>query len=251
MIIAQISDTHIDPNNPDAASRIRNLEQCVRDINQLDESPDVVIHTGDLAHNGTPEKYLEAARVLETLCCPLFIAAGNRDDRIALSSIFPESCSLCPDSSFIQYSIDKFPVRLIAADTLSETSNMGGFCKLRADNLRLLLSENPSKPTAIFMHHPPFEIHASKHNWHFNSAEAIAKFEQTLDGAGQVKRIFCGHSHRDVEGVTAGVPASCTPSVAVNLRVGDFPNSDSTDPVYQLHRFDINSGFISQTRIAG
>jgi 3',5'-cyclic AMP phosphodiesterase CpdA len=250
MILVQISDTHIDTEDRNAEARIRDLEKCVRDINGLDTPPDAVIHTGDLAHNATPAKYAEAARILSDLCCPLHIAAGNRDDRIALSSAFPQSCKLLSDSSFIQYSVETYPVRLVAIDTLSSAGNQGSFCQERARNLRNMLEECPSRPTAVFMHHPPFEVRQSKYPWQFDPREEIDLLGQALDGYGQVVRAFCGHSHREAEGKIAGVPASCVPSVAVDLRLGDFPGVAEDAPLYQIHRFDPRTGFVTETRAA-
>ena len=250
MIIVQISDTHIDPEDENAQARIRDLERCVGDINGLDTLPDVVIHTGDLAHNGTPAKYAEAARILSKLRCPLHITAGNRDDRTALNSAFPHSCKLLSDSPYIQYSVETYPLRLVAIDTLSGTSNQGSFCQERAHNLQNMLAENPSKPTAIFMHHPPFEVRQSDYPWQFDSREEIEILEQALEGHGQVVRVFCGHSHREVEGKIAGVLVSSVPSVAVDLRLGDFPGVARKAPVYQIHRFDPRSGFATETRAA-
>jgi 3',5'-cyclic AMP phosphodiesterase CpdA len=250
MIIVQISDTHLDPDNGKAATRIRDLERCVRDINALDPLPDVVIHTGDLAHNGTPEKYVLAARVLSDLRCPLLIAAGNRDDRAALHSAFPQSCRLAPDSRHMQYSADVYPVRLVAIDTLSGASNQGSFCQARARHLQKMLAAGPSRPTAVFMHHPPFEVRESTYPWQFESREAIELLGQALEGHDQVVRAFCGHSHRDAAGQIAGIPVSSTPSVAVDLRLGDFPEAAGKAPVYQVHRFDFRSGFTTETRIA-
>jgi Icc protein len=249
MIIAQISDTHIDLNTQNSASNIQDLKRCVNDINRLDILPDVVIHTGDLAHNGTVEKYSKAAEVFAELRCPLFIAAGNRDDRVALSTTFPDSCSILNDTSYIQYSVDEFSVRLIAIDTLSKTTNMGSFCDVRANNLSEMLAENQTKPTAIFMHHPPFEVYQSKHKWQFDSREDIVILEQALEGHKQVIRAFCGHSHRETEGQMAGIPASCTPSIAMKLRLGEFPDAAATAPVYQIHQFDSYSNFTTKTRI--
>ena len=250
MIIAQISDTHLDPDDPDATNRIRDLERCVNDINGLNSRPDAVIHTGDLTHNGTPEKYKVVASILGALHSPLFIAAGNRDDRGALRSAFPDSCSAPSDTPFIQYSIDKFPVRLIAIDTLSQSSNMGDFCQVRADTLQRLLAENRTKPSVIFMHHPPFEVFESKYRWQFDSQEAISILERSLDGHDQVIRAFCGHSHRDAQGTIAGIPVSCAPSVAVGLRLGEYPEAAETAPVYQIHRFDGRQNFVTETRVA-
>ncbi len=246
MIIAQISDTHIYPDEPNLGNRMPDFERCVADINRLDPQPDVVIHTGDIAHNGTPEKYREAFRVLDQLRSPFFVVAGNRDDRALLRSKLPSLRYLAPDSSFFQYSVETFPLRLISIDTKGAINNMGGYCDARADNLRLALAEHPNTPTVIFMHHPPFEIVESTYRWQFNPPVEIEKVEKALEGQSQVIRVFCGHAHRDARGVVAGIPVSCVPSVAIGLRFGEYPDNA---PVYQVHRLGPDSEFNTETRI--
>ena len=48
MIIAQISDTHLALDTPDANQRIRDFALTVVDLNALDPAPDVIVHTGDI-----------------------------------------------------------------------------------------------------------------------------------------------------------------------------------------------------------
>ena len=139
---------------------------------------------------------------------------------------------------------------MIALDTLSETTNMGSFCKVRADSLRRTLAEDCNKPTAIFMHHPPFEIKDSKFPLQFDTQEAITILSNALDGQRNVIRAFCGHSHRDVTGNISSVPASCVPSVAIDVRLGVFPQSFKTKPVYQIHKYNSHQGFLTETRAA-
>ena len=250
MIIAQVTDTHIDPDNPNAATRVRDLERCVCDINQLNPLPDVVIHTGDVVHNASPAKYSEAVRILRLLRCPLVVAVGTSDDRAAVRSSFAAGRDLLPATRFVQYSVDDYPVRLIALDTRSETSNMGDFCAMRADSLRAALAEDRGKPTALFMHHPPFEVRASKYRWQFESREAIDRLRRALEGQSHVVRGFCGHCHRDAAGKLGDVLVSSAPSLAVDLRLGEFPDELRSAPVYQIHRFEAHSGFISELRAA-
>jgi 3',5'-cyclic-AMP phosphodiesterase len=250
VIIAQISDTHIDLENPDAASRIVDLERCVDDINRLDQLPDVVIHTGDITHNGTPEKYEVALGILNTLRRPFFLAAGNRDDRTLIRKYFSSGRELLPDAPYLQYIVDAFEIRLIALDTRSETTNMGNFCGVRADSLRQVLAEDTSKPTAIFMHHPPFEITQSKYPWQYDSQDAIALLTGVLEGQANVVRAFCGHSHRAASGMIAHVPVSCVPSVAIDLCLEELPDVMEAAPVYQIHKYDADQGFTTETRVA-
>src|SRR5258707_10219798 len=64
MIIAQISDTHLALDTPDANQRIRDFALTVVDINALDPAPDVIVHTGDIVHNGRQDEYAQAVATL-------------------------------------------------------------------------------------------------------------------------------------------------------------------------------------------
>ncbi len=250
MIIAQISDTHIDLEHPLGKDRIANLEQCVDDINRLDPLPDVVIHTGDLTNTGHPAEYREAERILGVLRPPFFAAAGNRDDRVAFRTVFTDGENLMPGSDFVQYRVDDFPVRLIILDTLTEDTNKGDFCAARADSLSAALADDATKPTAVFMHHPAFEVVESKYPIQFESRDAMARIEETLNRHGRVIRAFCGHTHRATTGKIGAVPVSSTPSVAVDLRLGDYPDAHRSVPLYQVHTFDGTGSFMSEMRPA-
>lgn len=250
MIIAQISDTHIDLDGPNGAARLGYLERCVADINRLDPMPDAVIHTGDLSHNGKPAEYEAAKRVLGALRCPLHVGAGNRDDRAAIRRAFPADRYLLPDTPFVQYSADAYAVRLIAVDTLSEGSNKGEFCQVRADSLRAVLAEETTKPTVVFMHHPPFVVRESDYPVQFASWEAVERMSRALAGQRHVIGLFCGHTHRNAAGEIGGVPVSSTPSVAVDLRLGQYPASFEGVPIYKLHRFDTAQSVVSEIRAA-
>jgi len=250
MIIAQISDTHIDPDSPNGATRLRDLACCVEDINRLDPLPDVVIHTGDLTQHGRPAEYEAARRIFGALRCPLHVAAGNRDNRAAIRAAFPADGYLLPDTPFAQYRVETFAVRLIAVDTLSESSNRGDFCQIRADNLRFALAEDTTKPTVIFMHHPPFEVRESDYPIQFESWESVERMRRALDAQRHVVGIFCGHTHRNAAGMVGAVSVSSMPSVAVDLRLGDFPVEFQSTPLYKVHRFDAGRGLVSEIRAA-
>lgn len=250
MIIAQISDTHIDLLGPNGPARLSNLERCVQEINRLEPLPDVVIHTGDVAHNAKPAEYEMAKRVLGALRCPLHVAAGNRDDRAAIRAAFPADTYLLPDTPFVQYRAGTYPVQLIAVDTLSESSNKGDFCQVRADSLRAALAGDTSRPTVIFMHHPPFVVHESDYPVQFGSWESVERMGRALAGQRHVVGIFCGHTHRNVGGKVGDVPVRSMPSVAVDLRLGSYPAEFQLVPFFQLHQFDGERGFVTEIRAA-
>ena len=109
MIIAQISDTHIALDAPDADQRIRDFELTIADINALDPAPDVIVHTGDIVHNGRQDEYAQAVAILAKAHAPVYVLAGNKDNRANLRAAFSACGYLRADSDFIDYAVEDFP----------------------------------------------------------------------------------------------------------------------------------------------
>lgn len=251
MIIAQISDTHIALDTPDADRRIRDFEATVADINSLDPAPDVIVHTGDIGHNGWQDEYAQARATLAKARVPAYVLAGNKDNRANLLAAFAARGYLAPDSDFIDYAINDYPVRLIALDTLSSGSNKGDFCPGRVRRLIDLIDAETTKPIAVFTHHPPFEVMVGPDRLHFETPEAMSKLRQALRHSGRVVAVFSGHVHRATAGRVGNIPATVMPSIATTLRQGEYPAQMKRRPIYHVHRFDPIWGFATETRIVG
>ena len=117
MIIAHISDTHLEFDTADAARRLRDFASTIADINALDPPADVIVHTGDIVHNGRQDEYAQAAALLAKARAPVYVLPGNKDDRANLRAVLSARGYLAPDSEFIDYAIEDYPVRLIALAT--------------------------------------------------------------------------------------------------------------------------------------
>jgi 3',5'-cyclic AMP phosphodiesterase CpdA len=245
MIVAQISDTHI---ALDADERIRDFERTIADINALDPAPDVIVHTGDIVHNGRPDEYAEAVRILAKARAPVYVLAGNRDDRGNLRAAFSAAGYLSRDSAFIDYTIEDYPVRLIAVDTLS-AANKGDFCEERARRLTRMIDAETSKPIAVFTHHPPFEVMVGPDPINFEPLEAMSQLSQALRHSERVVAAFSGHVHRGTSGHVGSIPAIVVPCIATTLRKGEYPPHMKTQPVYYIHRFEPVWGFVTEARI--
>ena len=249
MIVAQISDTHIALEAPDADQRIRDFALTIADINALDPAPDVIVHTGDIVHNGRRDEYAQAVAILAKACAPVYVLAGNKDNRTNLREAFSARGYLAPDSDFIDYAIEEYPVRLIALDTVSSGSNKGDFCPERVRRLTDLIDAETSKPIAVFTHHPPFEVTVGPDPINFETPEIMSRLRRALQHPGRVVAVFSGHVHRAAEGNVGGIPAIVAPCIATTLRKGEYPLQIKTRPVYQVHRFDPIWGFATETRI--
>ena len=249
MIIAQISDTHLALDTAD--QRIGDFARTIVDINTLDPAPDLIVHTGDVVHNGRQDEYAEAVRILSQARAPVYVLAGNKDDRANLRAAFAPFGYLAPDAKFIDYAIEDYPVRLIAVDTLSASSNKGDFCPERARRLIDMIDAETSKPIAVFAHHPPFEVKVGPDPINFETVEAMKRLAQAVQHSGRVVGIFSGHVHRSTSGHVGGIPALVVPCIATTLRKGEYPPHMKTKPVYYIHRFDPAWGFATEARIVG
>ena len=248
MIIAQISDTHIALDTPDADQRMRDFERTIADINALDPAPDVIVHTGDIVHNGRPDEYAEAVGILAKASAPVYVIPGNKDDRANLRAAFSPYGYLEPGADFIEYSLEDYPVRLIAVDTLNTASNKGDFCPVRAKRLIDLIDAEIKKPIAVFAHHPPFEVHGGARPPQFRDARDDGEAARALQHSGRVVGVFSGHVHRAAEGHIGSIPAIVMPCIATPLRKGEYPAHMKQSPVYYIHRFDPDGSFTTEAQ---
>lgn len=84
MLLCQISDTHIKADRRKAYGVVDTaamLERCVRQILELPQRPDAVVATGDLVDGGGSDEYGLLRELLAPLPMPLYLVAGNHDDR--------------------------------------------------------------------------------------------------------------------------------------------------------------------------
>jgi Icc protein len=249
MIIAHISDTHLALDTPEAERRMRDLASTIADINALDPAPNVIVHTGDIVHNGRTDEYAQAAALLAKARAPVYVLPGNKDDRANLRAAFPARGYLAPISEFIDYAVEDYPVRLIALDTLKPGGNRGEFRPEQARRLIELIDAERDRPIAVFTHHPPFEVMVGPDRFHFETMESMARLRDALQRSGRVVAVFSGHVHRAATGQVGRIPASVVPCIATTLRKGEYPPPMKTRPVYHVHRFNPAWGFATESRI--
>jgi 3',5'-cyclic AMP phosphodiesterase CpdA len=249
MIIAHISDTHIALDIPDAEQRLGEFERTIADINTLDPQPDVVVHAGDIVHNGRPDEYARAADILVKTRAPVYVLPGNKDDRTNLRAAFSRDGYLTPGSDFIDYVIEDYPVRLIVLDTLLTTSNKGDFSRERIENLTRWIDAETTKPIAVFLHHPPFSVSVGPVPINFVNPEIMNEVGAALQRSERVAGVFSGHVHRAVRGHIGSIPGVVVPCIATALRYGDYPPELKSCPIYYIHRFDSRGHFKTEPRV--
>lgn len=238
MIVAQITDLHIKPEGRLAYRKVdttEHLERAVAHLNGLNPRPDVVLATGDLVDAGSAEEYARLRALLEPLDMPYFLIPGNHDSRAPLRAAFPDHEWLARTDGFVQYAIDDYPVRLVGLDT-TEPGRIGGmYCAARARWLDDTLAQS-DKPTILFMHHPPFVTGAAYHD--ADRMENRGLLAEVLTRHRHVQWGLCGHLHRSMTVMWAGVPMSAVSSTAHQLALDLGPTREikfaMEPPGYQL-----------------
>jgi len=229
--IVQISDTHISGEFP---QRLIDLENCVNVINSLPTQPSLVIHTGDISHNGLQQEYHSARQLLEKLNMPYYVMAGNRDKRPELLHAFADARYHLSNEGWVQYAVEHLSVRLIMVDTVSEQSNKGQLCAARLRHLESLLTIDTTKPTALFLHHPPFEALGIPDPFQYVDWHDVENLTTLLSRFSNIVAMYCGHVHRFIDGSIAGIQASAITCAAGDLRKGKVTDVERTQPVYKV-----------------
>ena len=249
MLIAQISDTHIfcdESNHASASQRARCLSRCISDINL--QQPDVVIFTGDTVQHGTPEEYNHLRRLLAPLKPSLYLVPGNRDNKPEMRAAFKDQLYIPQEGPFLHYTIDDYPIRLIALDSTEPEERKGVFCSERQEWLEKALKEKPDSPTILFIHHPPFDVEDHYTSGYRYPDQAIA-LTKLVSRHTQITQLLCGHVHCLFRCGWAGTNATTMPSIAVDVRRHMDKIQSQQQPAYMLHRLTSESTLVSEIRV--
>jgi 3',5'-cyclic-AMP phosphodiesterase len=251
MRVVQITDLHVVARDRLCCEMVptnAQLAQAIAHINSLEPSADAVIASGDLTEHGRAEEYEMLLEILGDLIPPMFVIPGNHDRREVLLEAFAgEAYMPTNDAPFVNYAIDRFPLRLIGLDTTVPEHHHGLVCEQRLRWLDETLSGRPDSPTLIFMHHPPFRTGVQ---WMDASGlQGGRMMEEVVRRHRQVVRVACGHIHRPIHVAWGGTIASTSPStchqVSLNLTGRNGFEITMEPRAVQLHVWDDSYGLIS------
>lgn len=255
MLIAQITDTHITRPGERAYGVVDTagcLERAVAALNALDPLPDLAVVTGDLVDLGEAEEYAHLRILLAPLRMPVVVIPGNHDSREELRTAFLADGYL-PRAGFLHFTIEDHPLRLVALDTLVPGQGGGALCAERLSWLDRILAAAPDRPTALLMHHPPFETGIVRMD--MIGLAGAAELAGIIRRHPQVERILCGHLHRAIAARFAGTIAGTAPSTAHQVVLDidrDVALRFAMEPAgFQLHQWRGNAGLVTHTATIG
>ncbi len=228
------------------------FERVIAHVMRLSTRPDVVIVTGDCVENGTPSEYERFRELLRPLTMPVYVIPGNHDNRDAFLAMFGAQGEHALEG-FAQYTVEGWPVRLIALDTHIPGRGAGELCERRRQWLRDRLTEASTQPTLVFMHHPPFRIGIAV----FDAIGLVdpAAFGSIIQEHPQVERIVAGHIHMMMLQRFHGTVAVTCPASAQHM-LPDFSRADKLvvqkqPPSCLLHVWSDNTGLMTLPSMIG
>jgi 3',5'-cyclic-AMP phosphodiesterase len=253
MLICQLTDLHVRPKGV-ASNRVSETnmftERAFRVVAQFNPQPDVVLITGDLTECGLAAEYANVSEMIgRILSMPVYVIPGNHDRRDNFRAALAHLPGVTSDPHFVQYTIEAHPVRLIMLDTLVPGANHGELSDAQLGWLDRTLAAQPTKPTLVGMHHPPFATGLP----HMDKIALLQAepFRGVIARHRQVERIVCGHHHRSIVGQCAHAIVSISSSVAHQVELTFDPSDPGAfnfePPAFQLHTWQQTSGFVSHT----
>jgi 3',5'-cyclic AMP phosphodiesterase CpdA len=225
LVLAHISDTHIDAD-PESAAR---TAQVMDYLNRLPHPVDAILVTGDIADQGELAAYELAAKLLVSPY-PVLTCPGNHDLRDA----YRRGLMGEPDGG------DE-PINrrhdLGGATVLLGDSSIPGRDEGRLDPATLgwfadqLAATPAGTPVLVGFHHPPVELHQP-----FVDSirlQAAGSLADLLAAHPEVVAVLCGHAHTAAASTFAGRPVLVAPGVISTLRLpweGEGPVVDRQQP---------------------
>lgn len=212
-LLAQLSDPHIggEWGGGDPIAGLAAAVECARGLR-----PDAVLVSGDLSDNATDAEYDLVRELLAPLEAPLYVLAGNHDDRRALHRHFGVPGAA---GEPVPYSVELGPMRLIVVDTTRPGENPGALGADRLAWLNAQLAAAPGLPTLVAMHHPPFATGVPAWDELGLPAADRRALAAVIERHPHVQRLVAGHVHRTINGAVGGRPALVVPSTYVQARL--------------------------------
>lgn len=216
-VIAQISDVHIGGPNPGSGDR---FSEAIAAINSMSRQPDLVLITGDLTHSGEPTEWAEFRERIAPLRARWDAVRGNHDRPI--------------DAYAGHRTLDLDDLHVVLTDTSSDQFAEADAAWLDAD-----LAAHAGRPTAIAIHHPPFETGI----WWMDCVglRGADRFEAVVRRHPHVRHVMSGHVHRPITTTWAGCLVTVCPSTSVAV-AGDLdpdhdPSETNEPPMIALHAY--------------
>lgn len=213
MKFIHLTDTHLAPEPLYGIDTCERLERLAAHVRSRADGAAFAVVTGDLVNRACPKAYGAAVDILRGLDMPVFVLAGNHDDPQLMQEFFaPASeadlCGLTDKKRPALLAPQLLRTPLFDAVFLNTHQDEAPSGRVSPDDLaRLRTGPRDGRPRLLFMHHAPFVSGIAAMD--AAGLENAHELREALGAAAGVAGIFCGHLHRTMTGLWAGIPVWC------------------------------------------
>lgn len=213
LLVAQITDTHLFAESNQGTmygvQTNKSFLTVLDKLGQLKPQPDLLLLTGDISQDETPESYQHLASLLSPLNIPTYWVAGNHD-RLPIMEQVLNSAPISPAKSWEMGGWHFFLLN----------TNVPGcvYGQVSPESLTWLESQLKmlgNQPVLIALHHPPVKINSE---WmdkiSLHDSEPLLKI---INHYPQIKIVISGHVHQEFETKINGVCYLTTPSTCIQF----------------------------------
>jgi 3',5'-cyclic-AMP phosphodiesterase len=241
LTVAQITDTHIFADDNQEFFGINTTKSLISVVSLLKSQPpvDLLLLTGDLSQDETPQSYQVLRDLISPLQIPTYYIPGNHDQPDLMSQVFHQD-PFHSAKSFIQGGW-----QFILLSTQADNCVQGKLSPQTLIDLEQQLQNNSDRPTIIVLHHHPILINSQ---WMDNiMLEQPQKFLDIIDRHPQVKIVLFGHIHQEFEKQRQNVHYLGCPSTCIQFQ----PNQpkmliDDQKPALRILKLHPEGTFTSQ-----
>jgi 3',5'-cyclic-AMP phosphodiesterase len=213
-VLWQLSDLHVGAHWQGVDS-FAALDSLTDALQALRPSPDAIVVSGDLAENAADAEYEHVRARLSPFGVPVYVVAGNHDDRGAVRRAFDLPGG---GSEPVQYAADLARLRLVVVDSTSPGRDGGRLDRERLAWLEATLAEADA-PTMLAMHHPPMPTGLPAFD-RIGLADADrAAFGSVVARYSCVRSIVAGHAHRPIAARFGACAVVVAPSTYLQTRL--------------------------------
>jgi Icc protein len=196
----QISDSHIGFNKPANADVTATLQAALDKIKAVPDSPDFLIHTGDLTHSSKPTEFDTVDQVLKATNRQIFYVPGEHDTSVDDGKSYLERYGKGSNGNG-WYSFDHKGIHFIGLVNVMQLEGMGKIGQAQLDWLKQdLAGLKSSSPIVLFAHIPLWALYPT---WGWGTSDSEQAFAM-LKRFGSVT-VLNGHIHQVLQKVEGNV----------------------------------------------
>lgn len=212
--ILQITDTHLfaDTANTLLGINTHQSYHTVLDaILQQNLPIDLIVATGDLVQDQSPQAYQHFAQGIELIPAPCVWLPGNHDYQPAMVNSLKLAGISCAKEILIGSEW-----QILMLDSQLQDVPHGELSEQQLEWMKKCLDSQPQRTTLTMLHHHPLPSGCTWLDQHsLRNSHMLAEY---LKGYPQVKAMLCGHIHQEMDEYWNGIRLLATPSTCVQFK---------------------------------